>query len=318
MKALIWKGGTKMDYEEIPDPAPSSQEVSFDVELAGVCGSDLHAYRGHPGPRRPPLVLGHEAVGHVDGERFVVYPLVGCGHCERCRAGEDNLCPEWRLIGMHRQGVFAQRVAVPRTSLFPVPTAMDSMTAVLTEPLACAVGALSHHPVGPRSRVVVLGCGPIGLLSILLAGSRGADVIAVDPLASRQGLAERLGASRAVASAEELEPAAADLVIDAAGFQDTWQAALALVAAAGDIVIVGLGDAEGRLGMATLVRRAIRMRGQFAYSRAEFGEALAALDRLEIDPAWLSTEPLAEGARAFSHLVEQPENYVKVILAASA
>ena len=76
----------------------------LDVELAGICGSDLHGYRGHPGPRTPPLVLGHEVVGQVDGQSYAVYPIVACGRCVRCLAGEDNLCASWQLLGMHRRG----------------------------------------------------------------------------------------------------------------------------------------------------------------------------------------------------------------------
>ena len=143
MKALVWKGDRTLDYEDVADPEAGSDEVVLDVELAGICGSDLHGYRGHPGPRVPPLVLGHEMVGRLDGERYAVYPLIGCGACAHCAAGEDNLCASWQLIGMHRAGVFAERVVVPRRSLVPLPAGLDPRRAVLAEPLACCVGALA-------------------------------------------------------------------------------------------------------------------------------------------------------------------------------
>src|SRR6476659_2144250 len=87
MKALTWHGGTEMRYGEVPAPRGGTGAVPFRVTLAGVCGSDLHAYRGHPGPRRPPLVLGHEAVGTVPGRagRFTLFPIVACGHCRASR-----------------------------------------------------------------------------------------------------------------------------------------------------------------------------------------------------------------------------------------
>src|SRR5262245_29377352 len=181
MKALVWHGDRRIDYEDAPEPQPVDGEVVLDVELAGICGSDLHGYRGHPGPRVPPLVLGHEAVGFVEGERYVLYPLAGCGECARCAAGEDNLCASWRLIGMHRAGVFAERVLVPGRSLVAIPGGFYARRAVLTEPLACCVGALAAHDVGPRTRVVVFGAGPIGLLTVFLAARAGATVRAVDP-----------------------------------------------------------------------------------------------------------------------------------------
>jgi threonine dehydrogenase-like Zn-dependent dehydrogenase len=315
VQALVWKGDTALDYEALPDPTPAAGEVVLDVELAGICGSDLHGYRGHPGPRVPPLVLGHEAVGRLDGERFVVFPLIGCGQCERCRAGEVNLCPQWRLVGMHRAGVFAERVAVPRACLVPVPAAMSSERAVLTEPLACAVGALAPYAIGQGTRVVVIGCGPIGLLTVMLAAGAGAEVVAVDPLAPRRELAERLGARRTTGEAAELEQGQADLVIDAAGFQATWSAALSLVCAGGDVVVLGLGEAQAPFAMATLIRRGIRLRGQFAYSRADFDRALDTLATLDADLGWCATDELSQGARAFARLVEQPEEYVKILLA---
>jgi len=313
MKALVWYGDTDLRLEDVPAPAPASDEVSLNVELAGICGSDLHGYRGHPGPRVPPLVLGHEAVGTVEGVRYAIYPLIGCGNCAHCAAGRENLCASWQLVGMHRPGVFAEQISVPRTALVPIDD-LDAERAVLTEPLACAVAALRPHELGPGSLVVVLGCGPIGLLAIALAADQGAEVLATDPLPERRAVAERLGASSIVDPAARLGEA--DLVVDAAGFADTWRTALELVRSGGDIVVLGLGTAEGPFAMNLLVRRAIRMRGQFAYSRDEFEEALRLLEEGELlgDMDWLTTDALADGAQAFERLVSAPERYLKVLL----
>ena len=109
MKALVWHGDQRIRFEDVAPPSPAPGEVVLDVELAGICGSDLHGYRGHPGPRVPPLILGHEVVGTVEGTRYTVYPVIGCGACSRCLAGEDNLCAHWRLIGMHRAGCSRNR-----------------------------------------------------------------------------------------------------------------------------------------------------------------------------------------------------------------
>ncbi len=309
MKALVWHGERSVAYEDAAEPDPGADEVVLDVELAGICGSDLHGYRGHPGPRVPPLVLGHEVVGRLDGDAYAVYPLIGCGECARCLAGEDNLCASWRLIGMHRPGVFAERVAVPRRSLVPLPDGIDLERAVLVEPLACCVGALAPH--GDARSVAVLGCGPLGLLTAYLAARSGAAVTAVDPLSERRGIAERLGAA---STADELEPGDFDLVVDAAGFEATWRAALAGVRSGGTIVMLGLGNAEATFPMAQLVRRAIILRGQFGYTRAEFARALAILAEGDLALDWLSTAPLAEGADAFANLVDRPAEYAKVLL----
>jgi threonine dehydrogenase-like Zn-dependent dehydrogenase len=303
MKALVWHGEQNLSYEDVADPQAEADEVVLDVELAGICGSDLHGYRGHPGPRVPPLVLGHEVVGSFEGRRYAVYPLIGCGECDRCAAGEDNLCPSWRLVGMHRAGVFAEQVLVPRRSLVPLPDSLESRRAVLVEPLACCVGALAGET---PERAVVLGAGPIGLLTVHLLAGAGTQVRAVDPVASRVEIARLLGATEFEGPAE--------LAVDAAGFEPTWAAAIDAVVAGGAVVVLGLGEAKGSFPMATLVRRAIRLRGQFAYSRAEFAQAVEILADGDIDLSWTSDAPLADGARAFRDLVERPAELSKVVL----
>ncbi|HET8605443.1 MAG TPA: alcohol dehydrogenase catalytic domain-containing protein [Gaiellaceae bacterium] len=314
MKALVWHGERELALEELPDPVPAPGEVVLEVALAGICGSDLHGYRGHPGPRVPPLVLGHEAVGRARGGVYTVYPLLACGTCARCRAGEDNLCEGWRLLGMHRPGVFAERVAVPERSLVAVPAGLAPERAVLAEPLACCVGALAPHEVGPATHVLVLGCGPIGLLTAFAAARAGAEVTAVDPVAARRAHAERLGAAAVVADAGEIALASFDLAVDAAGFETTWRAAIDAVRNGGSVVVVGLGQAEGALPIATLVRRSIRLRGQFAYSRTDFAAALELLAAGDLDLAWVDEAPLADGARAFAELVDRPGEHSKVLL----
>lgn len=307
MKALVWHGGQRLSWDDAPDPEPREEEVVLEVEVAGICGSDLHGYRGHPGPRVPPLVLGHEAVGRVDGESYAIYPLVGCGECARCRAGEDNLCASWQLLGMHRAGVFAERVVVPRRSLVPLPPGLDARRAVLAEPLACCVGALAPHAVGPATRLAVFGAGPIGLLTVYLAARAGAAVRAVDPVA------ERLETAAAMGAAGFEGPAT--LAVDAAGFEETWSAAVDAVENGGTVVVVGLGAAGGTFAMAALVRRAVTLRGQFAYSRGDFARAVEILAEGDLDLAWTSEAPLSEGAQAFANLVDRPAEYAKVLLA---
>jgi threonine dehydrogenase-like Zn-dependent dehydrogenase len=257
----------------------------------------------------PPLVLGHEVVGRFDGAAYAVYPLIGCGECEHCRAGADNHCSSWRLIGMHRQGVFAERVALPQTCLVPLPEGIDHERAVLVEPLACCVGALAPH--ADAQFVAVLGCGPLGLLTVYLARRGGAHVTAVDPLPERRAIAARLGAAD---TAAELDPGEFDLVVDAAGFEPTWRAALAGVRAGGTVVMLGLGNAEATFPMAVLVRRAVTLRGQFAYTRAEFARALEVLAEGDLPLDWVSTASLADGAEAFANLVDRPAEHAKIVL----
>jgi threonine dehydrogenase-like Zn-dependent dehydrogenase len=106
----------------------------------------------------------------------------------------------------------------------------------------------------------------------------------------------------------------ADLVVDAAGFAPTWHAAIDAVRTGGQVVVLGLGDSSGVMPMATVVRRAVNLRGQFAYSRADFAQAVEILDEGDLDTTWLTDRDLADGASAFAELVAAPERISKVLL----
>jgi L-gulonate 5-dehydrogenase len=138
----------------VVEPERTDCQLLFDVGLAGICGSDLHPYRGNPEPRRPPLVLGHEAVGTVAGRpgRFVLFPLVTCGVCHACARGEVQLCERRGLVGLDRHGVLAQRIAVDDDALVPVPDGLDDRLAALVEPLAASVSRrCSSTWISPRT-----------------------------------------------------------------------------------------------------------------------------------------------------------------------
>jgi L-gulonate 5-dehydrogenase len=317
MRGLVWHGGARLELESLPEPEAGDGEVLFDVEVAGICGSDLHAYRGHPGPRVPPLVLGHEAVGSVEDRpgRFAVFPLVLCGRCTACRRGEENLCERRGLLGLDRQGVFAERVPVREDALVPVPQEMESHVAVLVEPLATSLSALRVEGVREGDSALVIGGGPIGVLAVYAAAARGARAVCVEPVAERRAVAERLGAAAVLSDTAELEPAAADIAIDAVGIEPTWRAAIAGVRAGGRVVLVGLGQAEGVVPTGDLVRRGVAVRGHYAYTRLDFEDALALLASSPPPVDWLTVLTLGEGAEGFRRLVEEPAAATKVLLA---
>jgi threonine dehydrogenase-like Zn-dependent dehydrogenase len=319
MRALVWHGDDRLEVESVPEPEPGEGEVLLEVELAGICGSDLHAYRGHPGPRVPPLVLGHEALGNVQGRdgRFVVFPLIVCGTCRACRRGEENLCERRGLLGLDRQGVFAERVPVRADALVRVPDGLDPFVAVLVEPLATSLSALRIDGVEAGDNVLVLGGGPIGALAVYAAVARGARVTCVEPVDERRALAARLGAETVLADARDAAPGAADVAVDAVGIEATWRAAVAAVRSGGRVALVGLGQAEGSMPTGDLVRRGVSVRGHYAYTRRDFEDSLALLAASPPPVDWLTVLELAQGAEGFRILVEEPAVATKVLLTPS-
>ena len=316
MKSLVWHGDRELAIEEQDDPRPVAGQVLLDVSIAGICGSDLHGYRGHPGPRVPPLVLGHEAVGTVQGRagRFVPFPIVACGRCRACRDGQQQLCETRGLLGLDRPGVFAERVAVGEDALVAVPDRLSDEVAVLTEPYAVGLAAANADAVGAADRVLVIGGGTIGALTAHAASRAGARVTAVDPVPLRREVVARHGAEEVLDDVAELPDGAFDVVVDAVGIEATVQAAVRASRRGGTVTIVGLGAAEGVLPIAALVREGLTLRGHYAYTRADFEQAVEVLadDPPPLD--WVTTMPLDEGARGFAGLTDRPDAFAKVVL----
>ena len=316
MECLVWHGGRSVAVERAPLPQPGPDQVLAEVVLAGICGSDLHQYRGANGPRVPPLILGHEAILEVPGwpGRYVLFPIVACGACAACERGEANLCATRGLVGLDRPGVFAERVAVDASALIALPDGMDARVAVLTEPLAASVSALRMAGLAPQSRLAIVGAGPIGLLAVHAAVSAGVHPVVVDPLAPRRELALALGAERAVDDPAALPTHGADIVLDAVGSEPAWRGAIAAVRSGGTVVVLGLAQADGGVPVGELVRRGVTLRGHYAYTRSDFEAALELL--AERPPAidWLDFAELSAGEQSFRQIVDSPERVTKVIL----
>jgi threonine dehydrogenase-like Zn-dependent dehydrogenase len=315
MEALVWLGDDRLAIDELPDVPAGDGEVVFEVVLAGICGSDMHAYRGAAGKRVPPLVLGHEAVGRIAGETglFVAFPLLGCQACAICAEGHENLCPQRRLLGLDRPGTFASTVVVPRSALVAVPAGMSADVAALTEPLATVIGVFEGVELRAGHTVQVIGCGSIGLLAVYFCVQAGCSVVATDPLAARRRIALDMGAT-VVDSADDFAARSAHYVIDAVGIEATWSAALRSVRPGGVVVVVGLGQMNGTVAIGDMIRSGITLKGSYAYTREDFAEALALLARVPINTTWLLRMALRDGQAAFDALAHETTPAIKILL----
>src|SRR5688572_20258821 len=208
MKALVLTAPEKLELQDVPEPTPSTGEVLIRVSSAGICGSDIHGFLGHSPRRRPPLVLGHEAVGTIAavhpsvtafsaGQRVYINPLISCGSCDACRQHRENTCASWRLLGMDRvQGAYAEYVAVPATQLQPIPDSITDRDAVIAEPLANLVHCFRISMDGTPKSIAILGAGTMGNLALQLAKLRGIEQILVaDTNTQRLDAAAQLGAT---------------------------------------------------------------------------------------------------------------------------
>lgn len=314
MKALVYTGPGTLAYRDVEDPAPAIGESLLKVEACCICGSDMHAFHGKDERRKPPLILGHEAVGTVvsgagPGRRVVINPLVSCGTCRYCREGRPNLCGGRQMMSMNRPGSFAEMVVAPEGNLLEVPEGLASVHAALTEPAATAwhgVVMATRALARPlaEAKAIVIGGGAIGLLAALTLRAFGCAAIRV---------AETNALRRETVVAEGFEvfdPAGADpgdakseLVVDAVGYAATRAAACRWVLPGGVILHVGLGDSEGGLDIRRATLQEITFIGTYTYTMTDFAEALVALAAGRLGSlGWVERRPLGEGLQAFQSL----------------
>ncbi|CAN5541643.1 galactitol-1-phosphate 5-dehydrogenase [soil metagenome] len=337
MKGIVWNGPEEMSVEEMPEPTAEPGMVVIHTGAAGICGSEVEGYLGKMGNRTPPLVMGHEFAGTVssvgegvdeswEGRRATVNPLLSCGECRLCRVGLKNLCENRTMIGIHHPGGFAEYVQVPESALSEIPDDLDISAAALAEPLANGVHAVRLGTnCLPAERAVVVGGGTIGIMvlqSALLSGIQSVSVVELHE--GRREQAKELGAHEVFASGDEAgeavrdatEGLGADLVLDAVGAEATRQLAVDLVKPGGMVMLVGLHGDETTLGFHNVVRGQVTLQGSYAYTPEDFEQALAWISSGQAGIGELPTVlPLERGPDAFAHLVEGPQDQIKVFLA---
>lgn len=297
-----------VEVMDVDEPLQGDDEVIVEVAAAGICGSELHGI-SKPGFRTPPLVMGHEFAGLTpDGKRVTVNPIVACGTCDLCVVGLTQVCRDRAIVGIHRPGAFAERVAVPKALLHELPDDMPWERAAMIEPLANGVHAwaLAGRPAG--ARVGVIGAGTIGLVAYLVAKAGGAaETVVVDLSDERLSTARDLGAATATALEGEF-----DVVIDAVGVAATHQASVERLRPGGTAVWIGLMGTEPAFNTADFIRQEKSVLGSFAYTDQEFGEAVELARTVEL--GWVHSFPLADGADIFTQLMKGRTDVVKALL----
>jgi len=235
MRAVVFPQAETISVERVPDPACAADEVIVRVASCGICGTDVHIYRGEYMSDFP-LIPGHEFSGVVaevgrdvtdfrPGDRVTVDPNLACGRCDYCRNEQANHCRNWQGIGVTLPGGFAEYVAAPARACYGLPEGMTDTQAAFIEPLACVIHALKRFRSWPADDVLLFGAGPMGLLLVQAMRHSGASRVAiVDKQPDRLKLAASLGAAATVMADSDqdealrrLAPDGFPIVIDATG-----------------------------------------------------------------------------------------------------
>jgi L-gulonate 5-dehydrogenase len=326
MRAAIFDAPFAIRMAEAPKPEPQAGEALVRVKAAGLCAGDLYIYTGKNPYVSYPRIGCHEIAGIVEaygpgangpavGTRVVVDPFIGCGHCYPCRVGKRNCCANLAIVGVHREGGFADFVTAPVGNLNVVPDSLTDFEAAFAEPVAIGVQGCRRGMVTAGDTVLVLGAGPIGLAIVEVARAHGARVYATDISAERLATAADLGATPIAGGDGLLERVleitngeGMPVVMEATGAPSAMEQTIDLVAAGGRIVILGLvrkGQGITFPGL-DFTRKEVTILG----SRASvdcFPEALELLASGKIHyPKIASSFALSEAPGVFAKLADNP------------
>ncbi len=333
MKTVLLKKPGDIRIGEAEKPTRVADQVLIKVRSAGICGSDIGAYKGVNPLVSYPRVIGHEIAGEVievaddevelmPGDRVILEPYVYCGHCYPCSIGHTNCCENLTVRGVHIEGGMAEYVSHPRHLLHKVPDSIPWALVPMAEPLVIAMHAVQQAETKAGQHLVITGAGQIGLLAAQYALTLGALPIVVDPVDARLALAKTLGivhtinpvATDALEAIRAItEGRMAEVVIEASGDARAIRGAIDYVAYAGHIALVGWPKNEIALPTALLTKKELTVRGS-RNSVGQFPESLRLIAEGKVNVAALLTTTVSmdETPAMVADIAEHPDRYLKV------
>jgi L-iditol 2-dehydrogenase len=342
MSAAVLHRPRDLRYEQVPLPATGPDDVLVKVSTNGLCGSDIHFFKeGKLGPFvvDRPYIPGHEACGVVVreaarggprlGTRVAIEPGIPCRRCALCKSGRYNLCRDVVFMSAPPvNGTFAEYAAVAADFAHPLPASVDDESGAFVEPLAVGVQACTRARLQAASTVAVIGAGPIGLVTMLVARAFGAaQVFLVDRVAARLALGKKLGATATVEATGDTAARVAELtgglgvdhVFDASGNSLACASAPSLAARGGSVTIIGWPEKAAFVyPVEQVIEKELDVHGVNRYCNA-FPRAIALLASGAVDAHPLVSHrfPLEQVVDAFTFAADHTAETIKVMIQAS-
>ena len=335
MKAAYYQGNRTISLGESVPRKPGPDEVRIHVAYCGVCGTDLHIFKGGMDKRVSiPQVIGHEMSGEIAevggkvqgwsvGDRVVVRPLHPCGNCPACRAGHAHICYNLKFLGIDTPGAFQGSWTVPAHTLHRLPPNLSFDQAALIEPVAVACHDVRLGEVKSGEEVAVIGGGPIGLLIALVAASIKARVLVSEVNSFRLNLARRLGLEAVNPREVDLADlvgkrtggAGADVVFEVSGSAAGAATMTQLVRTRGRIVVVAIFGEAPKVDLFRFFWRELRLRGARVYEPEDFDKAIAlsASGALPLEHLISAMRPLKDLQAVFEQ-IEASTDLMKVLM----
>ncbi len=325
MKTARYYGIEDIRYEELPVPNCGEKDVLIKVAYAGICGSDLHIYKKGMFIQNIPETMGHEFSGTViktgskvhslqAGDRVTANPMVTCGNCIACRTGHRGSCETLGFIGEVRPGCFAEYIALPQEDVIKAPPNIDLKKLALAEPLAVALNICRQAKPAPTDKVLIVGPGPIGLLTALVlknvCGLENPTILGRSP--ARLSIAKALGMKTTTQLGDD---SYFDLIIEAAGNETALSTAVAHALPGGKICVVSIFEDDFIFDINTIVAKQLSIIGCNVYETRHIQESTKLLADGIIDPSPLVTDTydLADCREAFAALCSKDKKACKIL-----
>ena len=334
MRAVKFPEPWKVECIDIPEPVAKEGEALIKVRSAGICGSDIGAFRGTNPLVSYPRVIGHEVAGEIlsipednprglkVGDHVIVDPYLYCGECYPCSIGRTNCCTSLHVLGVHVEGGMCETFAHPADMLWKLPDDMPWDIAPMAEPLTIALHGIHRGGLKAGEHVAIIGAGPIGLLAAMSAIAYGAEPILIDLVDERLEMAKELGVKYVINSgkedlvakvAEYTNGRMAELVMECPGANPAVRSTLDIVANAGRITLTGWPKKETPLPTDAITRKEVDIRGARTSAR-EFEEATELIHSGKVNVRALLTKvvSIADAPAAIMDIEKNPGNYMKV------
>jgi 2-desacetyl-2-hydroxyethyl bacteriochlorophyllide A dehydrogenase len=323
MLQLSYMGGRHLVVEEVTERPLRHGELRVKIHSVGICKSDIYGYSGLNDRRDSAigpgevLVMGHEASGTVQevgpgasgpaaGAEVAVNPIYGCGSCELCDSGSENLCARRTVMGCapDAPGGYAESIVVPSANVVQLPPGTSLEHGALAEPLSVGAHGVGLAGLNRGTSVLVIGGGIIGIGAALAARRRTeAEVLVLEPQPERRELCRSLGLT-AVSPGEGLGSLHVDVALDCVARPETFAAAIEAVPPAGLVVLVGIWEDFIPLPVSVVVWRETRIFGSYGFSRDDFADVVAWIGSGEVD-----LTPLIEHRVGFGDVIGAFEAY---------
>jgi len=329
---------TPLRIDDVPIPEPKPDEVLVKVKAVGLCGSDVHIYRGRTTVGKIPIILGHEIAGIIEkvgsnvtdfqtGDRVCIDGIIFCGKCKNCKAGRDNICENRKLYGIHENGGFAEYISVKSVNCIKLPNNIPfEYGAILTDAVATPFHSITRAEIFPNETVVIYGVGGLGINAVqIVAKLRGATVIAVDVDGKKLEIAKKIGAATAINAKNEdpvkkvmeiTDGKGADVAIESAGKVNTTKNAFDSVRAGGKVILQGLCDAPVCYDTRLLVRKEISVLASYGYCKSDIETLVNLVSKGKIDLTYSITHklPLDEINKAIEILEKNIGSPFRIII----